>query len=610
MYENLGAVVDAHNVQFRLFLPDVAHDPAQYLRGASPRIAGIRVTGTFQSHLGQTNWDTPAAPLMTKNVHERGWLYTFNLSDLPDGFYEYKYFVEFENSTTRWCSDPCTSWDGSEEENSAFVVGGNDMAVSPIVRRLPLRDLVIYELMIDDFTAEFRAGRAPLDAIRDKLDYLQDLGINAIEFMPWTSWPKSGFSWGYDPFAFFSVEHSYYDDPSAPLDKLFRLKRLIGELHARGIHVIMDGVFNHVRAGQSPDHGFPYYWLYQDPADSPYIGNFAGGGFFEEFDYANECTNQFIIDICKYWIEEYKIDGIRFDYALGFFRQSDPPVGIARVIRDLNAHAAVKGLDNMAFFLELLTDNRYAAIDDTNRMQAGGCWFDPLKWAAGQAAASGRAAPTLMRPLHATRDFTDDRRPITYIENHDHMTITEVCGGRASWWRTQPAAIALLTAPGTPLIHNGQEFAEQYWFPEDGDQRVQPRPLRWGRADDGIGTTLRDIYNRLIRIRNEHPALRSANFYPDVYDERLPRFNQFGYGVDEDRGIVIYHRWHNREDGAVERFIIALNFSGAPQAVDIPFSVNGRWDDLLNNSSVQIEDFWLRGEVITSHWGRVFRNAG
>ena len=118
--------------------------------------------------------------------------------------------------------------------------------------------------MLDDFTAEYRDGRAPLDAVLDKLNDLQDLGINAIEFMPWTSWPEGEFSWGYDPVSFFSVEYNYYNDSTQPLEKLYRLKALINELHKRNIHVIMDGVFNHANAGIDPNKGFAYFWLYQD----------------------------------------------------------------------------------------------------------------------------------------------------------------------------------------------------------------------------------------------------------------------------------------------------------------------------------------------------------
>ncbi len=177
---------------------------------------------------------------------------------MPDGFYQYKLFVTFEDTTSRFVADPCAKYGGSDRvnENSAFVIGGNLAEARPIVRRLPVKDLVIYEMMIDDFTAELRGSRAPVDAVHDKLEYLQRLGVNAIELMPWTPWPGTEFSWGYDPRDFFAVEYRYIHDPAAPLDKLHKLRELINACHARGIHVIMDGVLNHVRAGIHPNRGF------------------------------------------------------------------------------------------------------------------------------------------------------------------------------------------------------------------------------------------------------------------------------------------------------------------------------------------------------------------
>ena len=85
---------------------------------------------------------------------------------------------------------------------------------------------------------------------------------------------------------------------------------------------------------------FPIAGSIRTPADLPFIGSFEGGGFFEDFDFQNECTAQFIRDVCRYWIDSYKIDGIRFDYVRGFFRESGPSAGISRIVRDLNAYAA------------------------------------------------------------------------------------------------------------------------------------------------------------------------------------------------------------------------------------------------------------------------------
>ena len=90
----------------------------------------------------------------------------------------------------------------------------------------------------------------------------------------------------------------------------------------------MDGVFNHVSAGLNPDTGFPYHWLYQNPDESPYTGGFAKGGSYEDLDYSNECTQQFVVDACKYWLDEYKLDGIRFDYTTAFYQPGDNSRGI------------------------------------------------------------------------------------------------------------------------------------------------------------------------------------------------------------------------------------------------------------------------------------------
>ncbi|HET7542112.1 MAG TPA: alpha-amylase family glycosyl hydrolase [Polyangiaceae bacterium] len=604
MYEDFGAVVTGKRVEFRLFLPDNTVDASQYRGSGQPRIAEVRVRGDFQAQLGDPPWDLASAPLLVKQPHPNGWLYRCSIArDLAEGFYEYKYFVTFENETTRWCSDPCAKYGGGEQENSGFTIGGNSVAVSPIAVRLPTKDLVIYELMIDDFTSEYRAGRAPIDAIWDKLDHLQQLGVNAIEFMPWTAWPGDEFSWGYDPVQFFSVEYRYVHDSNAPADKLFRLQSLINELHRRRMHVIMDGVFNHVRAGVDPNRGFGYKWLYQDPGDSPYLGSFAQGGFFDEFNYRNGCVQQFVRDICVYWLDEYQLDGIRFDFTLGFDDRSNPNVGITRLVRDVRAHLATLHRDNVSLMIEQLPDNRFLAIDDVNRICADGCWFDRLMFESFEFARTGNIDSRLLRLLDTGLDFAPGKGPVTYIENHDHSSIVREAGGRGRWFKTQPAAIALLTSPGAVLIRNGQEFGEDFFLPEQGDDRVQPRPLRWNafsnESGDFVGRRLFDLYRTLIRIRVEHPALRSANFFP------FPFNDPDGYGVFPEQDVAIYHRFGS-SDAGFERFIVVINYSDFDQRVSIPFSTNGSWSDLLNRRSDQVNDFRLENQLIPSNWGRIY----
>jgi hypothetical protein len=95
MYEDFGVTVTDNVVTLRLFFPDAGIDRSQYTRGSDPRIVSIRVGGTFQSTLGATDWDLTMALSMTKRPHPNGWVYVAELPALTDGFYEYKYYVQF-----------------------------------------------------------------------------------------------------------------------------------------------------------------------------------------------------------------------------------------------------------------------------------------------------------------------------------------------------------------------------------------------------------------------------------------------------------------------------------------------------------------------------------
>lgn len=621
MYEKFGAVVDGKRVDFNLFVPDNSIDPGQYTRGATPNIKLVRVVGDFQSAIGGTDWDVASAPYMPEVVpqHPNGRHYRFKtVTDLPDGFYQYKYFVEFNDGTTRLVSDPNAKYGGSDQdnENSAFVIGGPLVQAQPIEERLPPGDLVIYELMTDDFTAELRVDpgdptnaqreKAQFDVVKERIPYLEALGVNAVEFMPWTPWPGGEFSWGYDPFQFFAVEYRYWHDPKRPLEKRHKLRQLINALHAKGIHVIMDGVFNHVRAGHTPNRGFPYRWLYQDADDSPFIGGFSGGGFFEDFDFGNACVRQFIRDVCVYWIEECEIDGIRFDYSLGFYREGDSSVGINRLIADVRDHLTTSGRTNVALILEHLTDERYESIDDTNQICASNNWLDPFMFKHFEYARNGNIDDQILRPLNSNRDYAAGKGPVTYVQNHDHSSYVHEAGGRHRWFKTQPGLIALMTCPGAVMIHNGQEFGEDKFLPGSGSGRVVPRPLRWGTessdSGDPVGTTLFDHHAHLIRIRKDHPALRSPNFFPDLFN------HPDGYGAFPDKDVVILHRWGTAADGQTERFIVVINYSDFDQHIDIPFSVDGQWEDLLNGASAVVQGNRLSHQRISSNWGRIYYN--
>ncbi|NNG01260.1 MAG: alpha-amylase [Desulfobacteraceae bacterium] len=596
-------------VRFGLFFPDEDH-------GLRHQIKTIQVCGSFQKTIGlPTDWDTASAPFLEKTVHPEGEVWQFTTSrDLPADFYEYKYYVTFNDSeeSERWVSDPCARYGGRENMNAAVVVGGSqpaDNSIAPVAGgRKPLRDLVVYEMMIDDFTAEYRGVRSPLDAVRDKLPYLVDLGCNAILFMPWTAWNDDKFSWGYTPSLYYSVAYRYANDLNAPVEKLSWLKKLIHECHQLGIHVIMDGVFNHVYTG------FPYKMFYRTyDGDCPYTGKFYGEfDGLQDLDFNKNCTQDLILDVCRYWIDIFKIDGIRFDNTVNFYHKGDNrglPVLMEKIEnKQVNADEV-----NFSLTLEHLKKD---AVDVTRSTRATSYWDNALHEQCFNSLLNGSIQPDLLNSLNNNRYLRGTGKvPTTYISNHDHSHVAWQAGaahnsGALEWYRTQPYAIALMTLPGVPLIRNGQEFAEEYWIPEDdagSNRRVQARPLHWSYSRDRFGRALRRVYSRLTDLRHHYPVLRADGFYPDFWEPWQTRFNPEGVGVDTEKQLVVYRRYHVDNHGSLMHAVIVLNFSASGHGLTLTFPEDGQWVDLLAEPRhpVHVNDRHIYLDV-PAHWGCIF----
>ncbi|HEX3010044.1 MAG TPA: alpha-amylase family glycosyl hydrolase, partial [Bacteroidales bacterium] len=168
-------------------------------------------------------------------------------------------------------------------------------------------DLMIYELLIRDFTTE-----GTIKAAKEKLPYLKDLGINAIELMPFNEFEGNN-SWGYNPNFYFAPDKAYGTKND--------YKDFIDACHEQGIIVIQDIVLNHAYGST------PFARLYWDAAnnrpatDNPWFNVTSPNATYFwgcDFNHQSMATKQFVDSVAKFWMDEYKIDGFRYDFAKGF----------------------------------------------------------------------------------------------------------------------------------------------------------------------------------------------------------------------------------------------------------------------------------------------------
>ena len=195
---------------------------------------------------------------------------------------------------------------------------------------LPMEDLIIYELHVRGYTKDSSSGvsaRGPYEGLRQKIPYLKDLGINAVELMPIFEFDEMESArivdgeqlynyWGYNTVCFFApntsyssvVEHNHEGE---------ELKRLIYELKENGIEVILDVVFNHTAEGNEDGPSFSFKGI----DNNIYYILTPGGGYYNFSGCGNvlNCnhplTRRFIIDCLRFWVTEYRVDGFRFDLA-------------------------------------------------------------------------------------------------------------------------------------------------------------------------------------------------------------------------------------------------------------------------------------------------------
>lgn len=442
--------------------------------------------------------------------------------------------------------------------------------------RPPSDNLIIYELLIRDFDENHS-----FQAVTDHLDYLDSLGVNAIELMPFNEF-EGNESWGYNPDFYFAPD-KYYGTKAA-------LKNLIDQCHLRGIAVIQDVVFNH-SFGQNPQ--LRMYSQSGGPsgpptANSPYFNVTATHPFSVGYDYNHSApaTQEFMKRNLKYWVQEYKIDGFRFDLSKGFTQNVTTNVGQwgqydqSRVDNWLRIRDEIHEYDdNVYMILEHLGDNS----EETVLANAGLMPWGNLNHEYNEA--SMGYSSNLNWADYQNRNW-QYANLVTYAESHDEERLMyknleygnsngdyDVTDLATALERQEAIAAFLIPLRGPKMIWQFGELGYDYslFSCPDGtiseNCRTTNKPVRWDYLDVPERQHLFKVYSALSKLKTENEAMRSNNYNWDVS----------GYG----KRLVI-------QDPSMNVVVIA-NFNVTSISLVPGFPHTGTWYNYLSGESI-IED--------------------
>ena len=424
---------------------------------------------------------------------------------------------------------------------------------------IPPAQRAVWEVSVRDFSQDAASGVRPAwrgkymaftqqgttlhgDGIHPTcLNYLKRLGVKYVQLMPIFDFGSVDeakpllrqYNWGYDPTNFNVPEGSYSTDPTRGEVRIRECREMIAALHAAGIGVVMDVVYNHTYRTENPlNNTVPYYFFRQNPD-----GSFSNGsGCGNEFASERPMARRYLIDSILYWAKEYHIDGFRFDLMGLYDAESinavraaldslpggrdillygEPWQGGASQLHRYEANKA-----NLA----MLNERVGIFCDDTRDAIKGGC-FDAREpgyvegkpgsfWDIGAAVAAWCRSDRL--PPHAPSQI------VSYVSAHDNFTLWDkllcvryekpefTARDTVALAQNRLAAGIYLTSFGLPFMQAGEEFARTKKG-VGNSYRSSPalNRLDWNRAEKYHA--LVDYYRGLLALRAAFPRLGSTD---------------------------------------------------------------------------------------------------
>lgn len=431
----------------------------------------------------------------------------------------------------------------------------------------PRDNLVIYEMLLRDFSVE-----GNINGAIKKLDYLQTLGINAIELMPVQEFDGND-SWGYNPAFFFALDKAY------GTDRMY--KEFIDECHKRGMAVIFDVVYNHATGAN------PFAKLWWDSANNhttennPYFNETAPHPYsvFHDFNHETSLVRNFVKRNLEFLLKEYKIDGFRFDLTKGFTQRnsSESTAGnydAARITILKDYHKTIKAVKADAYvILEHFCDDR----EEKELSEAGMMVWRNMNWQYGQTAMGYQADNS---DLSGT--YYNTSRPsnsmVSYMESHDEerLAYKQMQWGidaiknnlETRMKRLELNAAFFFTVPGAKMIWQMGELG--YDINIDYNGRTGKKPVKWDYYDVLQRKSLYDTYAQVIDLRVNHPELYNSTA---TLDWKVSE-------TDWDKGRFITLS----SFGNAKQVVVTGNFTNADFTATTTFPKTGIWYNYMNPS--------------------------
>ncbi|MFY4774535.1 type I pullulanase [Metabacillus sp. RGM 3146] len=408
-------------------------------------------------------------------------------------------------------------------------------------------DAVIYELHIRDFSIHPKSGivhKGKYKAFTEQgtkteegfssgITYLKELGITHLELLPFNDFggvdernPDKQYNWGYNPVHFNAPEGSYSLKADDPKSRILELKEAIQAVHQCGLKVIMDVVYNHVYLHEdSPfEKIVPGYYFRMDEYGYPSNGTGVGNDIASE----RRMVKKFIIDSIKYWLQEYDVDGLRFDLMgiLDVETMQEALVEARKIKRDILFIGEGWDLSTP------LPNDRKATISNASKMKGISFFNDHfrdsikgssfLQYDTGYALDNPHKKHDACSALKGIVQYSaespvfvkDPEQSVNYVECHDNYTFWDkmnISIAHQSKERKRKfqllATSMVILSEGIPFIHAGQEFFRNKKGVENSYN-----------SNDGINQLdweLREIYSKeveyvrsLISLRKSHGAFR------------------------------------------------------------------------------------------------------